>query len=738
MPRDLIQKYINNPWILAAAAAVAAFVILLIILLIVKRSRRKSLEEEWAVELDGQEHETAHEQSEPAQIEPAMRRTAPLDPGSQKLLKFAASVIENSTGPDSLGKLSEAIIELIGADSASLWRVDAAVGMVKVVNFHGPALTEMLPIPLGQGITGRIAEAGEPVVVEDAPNDPRCLFPHEARENGIISYVGAPVTDGGRVIGVIEAYSSRLGLWSRRDAVMLKQAAELLTSLFRNINESASRIRVETAYLSLVDAMVRLTSLDELMEAAVQVLGHALGASRVVEVEFEGDKMLPIRYEFRDQAASSAKGSVYSPEFATRVLSRAKGGPIVMNDSRSDSLLESEIVAHLGIQSEMAVMIQDGGSSSIMLYIHQCDRKREWETDEIEFASRVATHLALSIKVIQSRDQTMRELESARSEVRRAAEAGTRIRVYVDALPEAVVGLDKDGRITFFNGAARERLGLRNEDIGRQAEMTESMVMSKEGIWNRVRACERVTRFDAEIGLMSGPVGPAGEAETTAGAMIFVPVSISVGTLRNEKNEIAGRVIVVSDVSHLNTPAPMISSRRVPELERLVRKLEESLKEARATEVEAKENEATARAALDRALQDDAELKTASADVRRMETELRKERDQLREDEARARRSAQQLLEINRLKSEFIVNAGRELEGSLQSVAGFAELLGQGSYGDLNPDQLQVVQGIYAWARRMKADVDWLIEYGSSRGRRLDTNVPEGAEEAAEAEAETA
>ncbi|HKV38353.1 MAG TPA: hypothetical protein VJX67_04005, partial [Blastocatellia bacterium] len=95
--------------------------------------------------------------------------------------------------------------------------------------------------------------------------------------------------------------------------------------------------------------------------------------------------------------------------------------------------------------------------------------------------------------------------------------------------------------------------------------------------------------------------------------------------------------------------------------------------------------------------------------------------DRARDDEARARRAAQQLLEINRLKSDFIVNAGRELDASLQSVLGFAELLGQGSYGKLTPEQQEAVKNIYAWGRRMKSDIDWLVEYGSTRARRLDT-----------------
>jgi signal transduction histidine kinase len=79
------------------------------------------------------------------------------------------------------------------------------------------------------------------------------------------------------------------------------------------------------------------------------------------------------------------------------------------------------------------------------------------------------------------------------------------------------------------------------------------------------------------------------------------------------------------------------------------------------------------------------------------------------------------LLETNRLKSDFIVSAGHEIEASLQPVLGITELLGQGQYGPLTPEQQEAIRNIYAWARRIKSDVDWLIEYGSARSRRLES-----------------
>ena len=113
----------------------------------------------------------------------------------------------------------------------------------------------------------------------------------------------------------------------------------------------------------------------------------------------------------------------------------------------------------------------------------------------------------------------------------------------------------------------------------------------------------------------------------------------------------------------------------------------------------------------------------AEADVsRRVETEVRQQLDRVQEEHKQTQGSAQQLLEINRLKSEFIVNAGHEIEVSLQSVLGLAELLERGSYGSLTPEQREAVHGLYSWARRIKSDVNSLIEYGSARSRRLESS----------------
>ena len=156
---------------------------------------------------------------------------------------------------------------------------------------------------------------------------------------------------------------------------------------------------------------------------------------------------------------------------------------------------------------------------------------------------------------------------------------------------------------------------------------------------------------------------------------------------------------------------------RIRELEQKLADAERALNDLRAADQQGRGQLAKASAA-------EAKARAEAEVIRRTEAEARQERDRLRSELARVEASSQQLLDINRLKSEFIVNAGNEIDGSLQSVLGLSELLERGNYGPLTAEQHDAVRGIFAAARRMKGDVDWLIEYGGARSRRLE----EGAE----------
>jgi GAF domain-containing protein len=499
---------------------------------------------------------------------------------AQRTASFSHSLISCLEEPSPLNAIVREVTKLVNSDSAALWRLDEATSMISMVASEGLRSAEFLPLPLGQGLAGNIASSGDALAIEDAPSDPRCIFPREARESGIVSYLGVPLMADGKTLGVIEAHSATGRAWTENDHRALESAATIIAELIKSTETRGNRLRIESAYLGLSEALQRLRSAEEVKEAVVEVLGHALGASRVVTVEFnEEGQTQPVKQEHLQPPAKSALGATFRESLVARVASQTSPDPIPIADSREQSLMGPEQSTDLGVLSELALPIRVNGKTRSIVYVHQCDRTREWDREEVEFAERVVRQLSLSLSNLIALEQAFKDAEQARAELKQA----------------------------------------------------------------------------------------------TANA----------------------------------------NSAQVTELEQKIQSLERVLEHSRGLEEQARGMLAKASAL---------ETKSrAEADVaRHAEAEMRREFQSVDEDRKRMQNSAQQLLEINRLKSEFIVNAGREIEGSLQSVLGVAELMARGSYGALSPEQLEALNGLYGSARRIKNDVDWLIEYGSTRSRRLE------------------
>jgi PAS domain S-box-containing protein len=620
-----------------------------------------------------------------------------LDQRASRTTEFSRSLISCLEKASPLDAIVREVTRLIGGDSGALWRIDKASGMVRMVAAHGLSSPEFLPLPVGQGLAGTVAQNGETLALEEAPVDPRCIFPREARESGIIGYLGAALTADTGMLGVIEVHSASRRSWSESDRRALESSATVIAELVKSTDSRGNRLRVESAYLGLSEALQRLGSPEEVKEAVVEVLGHALGASRVIVVEFtEGGQTATVTQEYRQPSAKSALGATFGESLVARVASSVGSRPISIAGWDEPSLMGAERAAELDVKSELAVPLRVDGKTEAIVYVHQSDRMREWEHEEIEFAERVARQLSLSLSNLRSREAALSDAQQARDEARRASEASSRAEAMLAGLPEMVIGVDREGRVNFFNKAASEIRGLTPNVLGRPAE---ALTNDENPIWKKIAVCESVTRFDTEM-------------QTTSAGNGTTPVSISAAPLRDEKGEITGRLIVVSDLSHVKSSA---ASQRIEELEKKLQAIERVLTHSRDMEEQARAMVAEAYALEQKA--------RAEADhSRHAEAEVRNQLEKVREEHKQVQSSSQQLLDINKLKSEFIVNAGHEIEASLQSVLGLAELLESGSYGALTAEQREAVRSLYGWGRRIKSDVDWLVEYGSTRSRRLESS----------------
>jgi len=82
----------------------------------------------------------------------------------------------------------------------------------------------------------------------------------------------------------------------------------------------------------------------------------------------------------------------------------------------------------------------------------------------------------------------------------------------------------------------------------------------------------------------------------------------------------------------------------------------------------------------------------------------------------------QEVAKANRMKSEFLANVSHELRTPLNAIVGFAELLTDGTYGELTPRQALPVERIASSADHLRGLVDRLLDIGKIAAGRVEVS----------------
>jgi signal transduction histidine kinase/HAMP domain-containing protein len=84
-----------------------------------------------------------------------------------------------------------------------------------------------------------------------------------------------------------------------------------------------------------------------------------------------------------------------------------------------------------------------------------------------------------------------------------------------------------------------------------------------------------------------------------------------------------------------------------------------------------------------------------------------------------------QLQEVNRLKSEFVANISHELRTPLNAIIGYAELLGDEIYGEVNSEQSQSLDGITESATNLQILIDQILDLSKLEAGKMSISLQE-------------
>ena len=188
--------------------------------------------------------------SDRAQLVP-LEESAPRPNYSDTLAALAAVQREvESLGPDLVAALqlivsrAQTLVRASGA-AIALSAENRAV-MVCRASSGDDAPPVGAELQIGSGFSGECVRAGKPLRCDDAETDAR-VDHASCRALGIRSILAAPVRVGGRVVGLIEAFSPQPNAFSESDAVVLQRLADaVLVAVNRAARAEDLEVQVPT------------------------------------------------------------------------------------------------------------------------------------------------------------------------------------------------------------------------------------------------------------------------------------------------------------------------------------------------------------------------------------------------------------------------------------------------------------------------------------------------------------
>ncbi len=275
-------------------------------------------------------------------------------------LRTLAELSQTLSSPLYLEQVLQVIVEMaarmLDARLVSLLLLDEEAGVLRRAAAHPSDghYTERNPIPLGEGIAGRVAATGEAVVVQDLLQESRFFDPELVRQQGLRAMVCVPLRVRDRTIGVLNCYRAQPQAFSAGDT-------SLLTTL-----ATQTALAIENAHLVMRSAVVRemhhrvknnLQTIAMLLrlqlsgdpdprvrEVLTETINRVLGIAAVHEIlSLEGFRTVNLR-EVLDRVAHAVVANMCPPHLDLQVSVEGEDVYFPSQPATAAALVVTELV----------------------------------------------------------------------------------------------------------------------------------------------------------------------------------------------------------------------------------------------------------------------------------------------------------------------------------------------------------------------------------------------------------
>jgi signal transduction histidine kinase len=139
-------------------------------------------------------------------------------------LNRISSATSGLSGLDAILNIAlDTVLEIIGATTGGILLLHEQTQLLSYRVYRGLSAkyVEQVKMRLGEGVAGKVAQTGEPVVLEDISRDPRAAYPDLVSTEGLRGFVSVPLKAKDRVVGVMNIASHTPGQFSAEDMYLL-------------------------------------------------------------------------------------------------------------------------------------------------------------------------------------------------------------------------------------------------------------------------------------------------------------------------------------------------------------------------------------------------------------------------------------------------------------------------------------------------------------------------------------
>jgi signal transduction protein with GAF and PtsI domain len=154
----------------------------------------------------------------------------------EALSKVSRSITSNLYLEDILKLIVTVSAEIMNSKICSLSLLDEKTNtlVLKATQSMSEAYNKKPPLHLGEGVAGKVARDNKPQVVFDITKEPEYKYKDIAKKEGLRSLLSAPLSVKGRVIGVLNNYTSRPHKFTAEEIDILTSVANQAAIVIEN------------------------------------------------------------------------------------------------------------------------------------------------------------------------------------------------------------------------------------------------------------------------------------------------------------------------------------------------------------------------------------------------------------------------------------------------------------------------------------------------------------------------